>query len=120
MALDLSSIRSSTPNSIDGSKRGPIPARAAVGLPGPLFAGAASYAAESPDDLKIAIRDIQRVNETFNHRLSFNFNEKLGEVVVKVIDNDTDKVVREIPPVELQRVYERIREVIGLLFDKSA
>ena len=73
-----------------------------------------------PDDLKAAIRDIQRVSEAFNRRLSFSFNEKLGQVVVKVIDNDTDKVVREIPPAELQHVYEQIREVIGLLFDKSA
>lgn len=120
MALDLSSIQSSTPASIDGPKRGPIPARTAAALPGPIFAGAARYVAESPQDLKAAIRDIQRVGETFNRRLSFRFNEKLGEVVVKVIDNDTDKVVREIPPAELQRVYEHIREVLGLLFDKSA
>ena len=55
-----------------------------------------------------------------NHRLSFSINSKLDEVVVKVIDTDTDKVVREIPPVELQHVYERIREVAGLLFDRRA
>lgn len=82
---------------------------------------AAAKAAEAaPVDLKTAIRDIQRVSEAFNRRLSFSINEKLGQVVVKVIDNDTDKVVREIPPTELQHVYERIREAIGLLFDKSA
>ena len=28
--------------------------------------------------------------------------------------------IREIPPQELQRVYERIREVIGLLLDEEA
>jgi flagellar protein FlaG len=38
--------------------------------------------------------------------------------VVKVIDADTDKVIREIPPAELQHVHERIREVIGILFDE--
>lgn len=53
-------------------------------------------------------------------RLSFSVNKKLDEVVVKVIDSDTDKVVREIPPVELQHVYERIREVVGILFDRQA
>ena len=73
-----------------------------------------------PADLEATLRDIKRVSEAFNRRLSFSVNEKLGQVVVKVIDNDTDKVVREIPPSELQRVYERIREAIGLLFDQSA
>ena len=81
---------------------------------------AAKLAESTPADLRTAIRDIQRVSEAFNRRLSFSINEKLGQVVVKVIDNDTDKVVREIPPTELQHVYERIREAIGLLFDKSA
>ncbi|MGO8695128.1 MAG: flagellar protein FlaG [Rectinemataceae bacterium] len=36
-------------------------------------------------------------------RPSFGASGKLGQVVVKVIDSNTDKVVREIPPVELQR-----------------
>jgi flagellar protein FlaG len=66
------------------------------------------------------LQDLQGVSVTFNRRLSFSVNEKLGQVVVKVIDADTDKVVREIPPTELQHVYERIREVIGLLFDEKA
>jgi flagellar protein FlaG len=80
----------------------------------------AKAALSAPEDLKTMIRELQRVSETFNRRLSFSLNEKLGQVVVKIIDNDTDKVVREIPPVELQRCDERIREVLGLLFDKSA
>jgi flagellar protein FlaG len=70
--------------------------------------------------LETAARDLERVSAAFNRRLSFHLNEKLGQVVVKVIDNDTDKVIREIPPSELQHVYERIREVMGLLFDEKA
>ncbi len=89
-------------------------------LPTPRPTPRSKRTLEIPSDLKTTIRDLQRVSETFNRRLSFSLNEKLGQVVVKVIDNDTDTVVREIPPAELQRVYERIREVIGLLFDKSA
>jgi uncharacterized FlaG/YvyC family protein len=112
MALDVSSIQVASPM-LEGSRRA---AAAEAGTP---IAGAGSTA-ELPDDLETTIRDIRRVSEAFNRRLSFSLNEKLGQVVVKVIDNDTDKVVREIPPTELQHVYERIREAIGLLFDKSA
>jgi uncharacterized FlaG/YvyC family protein len=53
-------------------------------------------------------------------RLTLSVNSKLDEVVVKVIDTGTDKVVREIPAKELQNVSERIREVMGLLFDRRA
>ncbi len=41
-------------------------------------------------------------------------------MVVKVIDGNTDKVIKELPPKELQRVHMRIREAIGLLLDESA
>ena len=113
MALDISSLPVTPSVSYDGKRHVPI----AVD---PDLVGDTKTAPQIPSDLKIAVRDLQRVCETFNRHLSFSITAKLGQVVVKVIDNDTDKVVREIPPTELQRVYERIREVLGLLFDKSA
>jgi flagellar protein FlaG len=116
MALDVNSVQANPPIQHEGPKRAPVAEQAALAAAG----SAAPAALEVPNDLKTTIRDLQRVSEAFNRRLSFSLNEKLGQVVVKVIDNDTDKVVREIPPTELQHVYERIREVIGLLFDQSA
>ena len=112
MALDVSSVQGNSPI-LDSSRRAVAPESVAV-------AAEMGIGAKPQADLEATIRDIKRVSEAFNRRLSFSVNEKLGQVVVKVIDNDTDKVVREIPPAELQQVYERIREVIGLLFDKSA
>jgi flagellar protein FlaG len=113
MALDVSSIQTASPIILEGLRHAPIPA-------GSNGDGAPKTSAEVPNDFKAAVRDIQRVSDAFNRRLSFSINEKLGQVIVKVIDIDTDKVVREIPSTELQHVYERIREMLGLLVDKSA
>jgi hypothetical protein len=121
MALDVSSIQSAQPLPTEGSRRNQAAAGSGAADPSALGGAAgAQVLVGVPADLRTAIRDLQRVSEAFDRRLSFSFNEKLDQVVVKVIDNDTDKVVREIPPTELQQVYERIREVIGLLLDKSA
>ncbi|HTX72067.1 MAG TPA: flagellar protein FlaG [Rectinemataceae bacterium] len=116
MSIEFPSIQSSPPAALEALHHG----ASATGTP--IYAGAQSTESGSipPAQLQSMIHDMQKVSEAFNRRLSFSINEKLGQVVVKVIDSDTDKVVREIPPVELQRVYERIREVIGLLFDKKA
>lgn len=112
MALDVLSIQINSSIQYEASKRASAQ---------PVEGKIASKASEGvPEDLETKIRDLQRFGEPFNRRLSFSVNEKLGSVIVKVIDNDTDKVVREIPTAELQRCYERIREVLGLLFDKSA
>ncbi len=66
------------------------------------------------------IKELTQVSVALNRRLAFSVNEKLGEMVVKVIDTQTDKIIREIPPVELQNVHERIKEVLGILFDERA
>ncbi len=64
------------------------------------------------------ISDIVKYTRFFNKRLRYSINEELDQVVVKVIDSQTDKVIKEIPPEVLQRLHIRIREAIGLLVDE--
>ncbi len=68
-------------------------------------------------DIRSAIKELEQVTSAFNKRLKFSLNTEIDQVVVKVIDARTDKVIKELPPRELQRVYARIREALGLLFD---
>ncbi len=62
---------------------------------------------------------IQQVANVFDRKLSFQVNKELDEVIVKVIDSNTDKVIREIPSAEIQKLQIRIKEALGLLFDES-
>jgi flagellar protein FlaG len=55
----------------------------------------------------------------FDRKLQFQVNKDLDEVIVKVIDSSTDKVIREIPSAEIQKLQIRIKEALGLLFDES-
>ncbi len=73
----------------------------------------------TPDEIRRSVEELRQVSQNFNKRLSFNFNEELGQMVVKVIDQSTDKVIKELPPAELQRAHIRIREAIGLLLDET-
>ena len=61
---------------------------------------------------------LERISLAFNRRLKFEINSDSREIVVKVIDNETDKVIRELPPEELQRLHSRIQESVGVLFDR--
>lgn len=71
------------------------------------------------EDVRRSVEELRRVSQSFNKRLSFNYNEDLGQMVVKVIDRNTDTVIKELPPAELQRAHIRIREAIGLLLDET-
>ena len=84
-------------------------------------ANAAARAAEvaMQRDLDRAVDELRRVSQVFDRKLSFTYNEDLNQVIVKVIDRETDTVIKELPPDALQRVHMRIREAIGLLIDET-
>jgi flagellar protein FlaG len=54
----------------------------------------------------------------YNRRLKFSINREIDRVIVKIIDANTDKVIKELPSGQLQRLYRRIREAISLIMDE--
>ena len=71
-----------------------------------------------PQVIHSAAADLQRISHAFNKKLQFVVDHRSNEVIVKVIDKETDKVIKELPPEELQRLHRNIKEAIGLLFDE--
>ena len=70
-------------------------------------------------DPEVYLKDILTITSIFNRKLKFSINRELNQVIVKVIDGETDKVIKEIPPEALQRLHSRMRETIGLLIDEE-
>jgi flagellar protein FlaG len=64
-------------------------------------------------------RELAAIAPALNQRLEFSFHKELGQVIVKIIDRETDTVIKELPPTEFQRVHIALREAIGLLIDKK-
>jgi len=69
-------------------------------------------------DLRQTASALEDISLSFNRRLKFVLNQDSNELIVKVIDNETDKVIRVLPPEELQKLYSQIRETMGFLFDR--
>jgi flagellar protein FlaG len=70
---------------------------------------------EKPQVIHSTAQDLQRA---FSRRLQFVVDQSSKQVIVKVIDKETDKVMKELPPEELQRLHRNIKEAIGLLYDE--
>ncbi|TKA90478.1 flagellar protein FlaG [Guyparkeria sp. SB14A] len=62
------------------------------------------------DKLREAIEAIQEKLKPGPRALDFSVNDKLGDVVVKVVDPSNKQVIREIPPEEIIAMRERLRE----------
>ena len=52
-------------------------------------------------------------------RLNYSLDSPTGQVVVKVVDGKSGKVIREIPPSELLALAASMKELEGIIFDKK-
>jgi flagellar protein FlaG len=69
-------------------------------------------------DLHANLDTLEKTYLAFNRRLKFSVVEDTNLVIVKVIDTDTDKVIKEIPPKEIQDLVSRIEKAIGVFVDE--
>jgi flagellar protein FlaG len=70
------------------------------------------------EELQTAVKEIEHISLAFNKKLRFVVDHESHDIIVKVIDPQTDKVIKVLPPEELRRLRNKIRESIGVLFDE--
>ncbi len=70
------------------------------------------------NDLEEIKKATNQVLEQINIELDFSVDKDLNTVVVKVINKETGKVIRQIPPEEMLKIAKRIEEMTGLLLDR--
>jgi len=68
---------------------------------------------EVVDRLNLAMRALST-------RLKFQKHEASGRFVVRVINEQTDEVIREIPPERLLDLLVHLRRMVGVLVDERA
>jgi len=77
-----------------------------------------NHAVPSQEEL---VEPIQQINEVFGkHGIQFDVNDQGSKVVVRIIDQDSGDVIRQIPSEEVLRIAERLDEVQGQLLNQQA
>ena len=51
-------------------------------------------------------------------KCEFSYHEPTGRISIKVMDKETDEVIREIPPEETLEMVEKMWELAGLIVDE--
>jgi len=74
----------------------------------------------SREELEQTIQALNQAVSLLNHRLKFSIDEVSGRVIAKVIDNQSNEVIREVPPERVMEFVHRFREFLGLLVDEKA
>lgn len=63
--------------------------------------------------------DINSKIKMSNTQLQYSIDEETQRISIKVIDQNTDKVIREIPPEETLEAIKKIWEIAGIIVDKK-
>jgi len=71
------------------------------------------------DELRKITEELNKALNPLNTSLKFRFNDKIDELTVEVVDVKKDEVIRKFPNDEALRLMEKMREIVGLLFDKK-
>jgi flagellar protein FlaG len=69
--------------------------------------------------LQKVVEELNKALNPMNTSLKFQFNDKIDFLTVKVIDTKTNETIREFPPKEALKLMEKMREIVGMLFDKK-
>jgi flagellar protein FlaG len=73
----------------------------------------------SRQEIEAQAKALENTFLAFNRRVVLSVNDQINQVIIKVVDAETDKVIKEIPAEEIQHLIARIKETIGLLVDEK-
>jgi flagellar protein FlaG len=71
-------------------------------------------------ELNNAVADLNKVAQAASQGVRFSVDEDTGRTVVKVVDTQTDKVLRQIPTVEALKLWRSIEQMQGVMLRDKA
>ena len=70
------------------------------------------------EQLQKIIQEIQRKFDYFNRYLKITIDDQLEIPVVKILEKDTNRLIRQIPPDYLLELMKKIDEMLGVLMNE--
>lgn len=70
-------------------------------------------------DLEALMNSLNEFIQPAHTSIKFELHDKLEEYYVKVINDDTKEVIREIPSKKMLNIYAAMKEFLGLMVDEK-
>ena len=69
-------------------------------------------------DLEKTVEKVKEFAKKFTTKLSFVVDPESRESIIYVTNKDTGKIIRQIPPEDIQEMNKKMDEIVGLLFSR--
>ena len=70
-------------------------------------------------ELEESLKELNLQMKELNTDIEFSFDQDLDSLYIKVKEKSSGKIIRTIPSEELMRFYKKMKEFIGIIFDKK-
>ncbi len=70
-------------------------------------------------DVEEMVEALEAFANTVQTRLNFTIDEGTEDVVVKIMDKETDEVIKQFPAEEILELREKMQDLSGLLFSTN-
>ncbi len=77
-------------------------------------------AAPSMEQVKQAVDEINKSMQALSRGLVFSVDEESHRTIVKIVDQQTDEIVRQIPSEEALAIAKSLDQVVGKLIQQKA
>jgi flagellar protein FlaG len=74
----------------------------------------------SSQEVKNTVVAFNEVFEQASISVRYRFDENTDDLVITLIDRETDEVLRQVPPDQILKMRQRLEELMGLIFDSTA
>ncbi len=120
MDANAAAIQSSTGNQGPANGFPPIPQKTNASDNQPQQRTGTDKSDKPVDEKAVseAAGKMNKLLEGTNRRVAISVHEKTHEIMVKVIDNDTGEVIREVPPKKILDMVANMLEMAGLIVDE--
>lgn len=69
------------------------------------------------DELREVVQSFEEAIVFVNRSIRFQVDESTNRLVTLIVNQDTNEVIRQIPPEEMVAIARRLREFVGLFLD---
>lgn len=67
-------------------------------------------------DLEKTVEKVKEIAKEYTTKLAFSVDPKSKEAVIYVTNKESGKIIRQIPPEDIQKINKRMDEIVGILF----
>lgn len=61
------------------------------------------------------LKEVLQISDVLNRKVKFSVDTDSNRVIIRILDKETNEIVRELPPEALVKLHKKMKEAMGIL-----